>query len=57
MASMSRDECVAFVRERRDAGDAGTLAVPLGLRLLSDQLTPVVAYRRLVSAPSSSSTA
>ena len=47
---MSRDECVAFVRERRDAGDAGTLAVPLGLRLLSDQLTPVVAYRRLVSA-------
>ncbi len=27
-----------------------TLAIPLSLRLLSDQLTPVLAYRRLVSA-------
>lgn len=27
-----------------------TLAVPLGIRLLEDQLTPVLAYRRLVSA-------
>ncbi|MDX9910583.1 MAG: chorismate-binding protein [Phycisphaerales bacterium] len=52
MPGMSRDAFVALVeRERGGASRAvGTLAVPIGLRLLSDQLTPVLAYRRLVSA-------
>ncbi|MFT5422895.1 MAG: anthranilate synthase component 1 [Phycisphaerales bacterium] len=61
MPSMTPDEFVEFVaraRAARGAGRAGerggewggTLAVPIGIRLLSDQLTPVLAYRRLVSA-------
>jgi len=38
------------VRLCRDAGaDAGSVCAPVGVRLLSDQLTPVLAYRRLVA--------
>ena len=38
-------------RESRgqSAGGALRLAVPIALRLLDDQLTPVLAYRRLVA--------
>ncbi|MEM1423809.1 MAG: chorismate-binding protein [Planctomycetota bacterium] len=38
-----RDACAAH------AGDARTLLVPLSVRLMGDQLTPVIAYRRLVA--------
>ncbi len=31
------------------AGGGETLAIPIGVRLLADQLTPVLAYRRLVA--------
>lgn len=47
MPSLSRDAFVELVgRERRPGQD---LVVPVGVRMLSDQLTPVVAYRRLVA--------
>lgn len=51
MASLTREEFVATVGSQRG------VCVPLSLRVLSDQLTPVLAYRRLVagdprSAPS-----
>lgn len=55
MANLSVGEFVELVAaERRAAvsrGEPGvTLAVPVCVRLLSDQLTPVLAYRRLVAA-------
>ncbi|GIK19665.1 MAG: anthranilate synthase component I [Leptolyngbya sp. PLA2] len=49
MASLTRDEFVSLVRSERSATPGVTLAVPVGVRLLSDQLTPVLAYRRLVA--------
>jgi anthranilate synthase component 1 len=48
VVNLTRDEFVRLVG--RERGGGGTLAVPVGVRLLSDQLTPVLAYRRLVSA-------
>lgn len=61
MPSLTRDEFVSLAlggaaraaRERR-AGQGGLarpprVVIPLAVRLLSDQLTPVVAYRRLVA--------
>jgi anthranilate synthase component 1 len=48
MPTLDRDEFVAFCRAHATAGRV--LVVPLGVRVLSDQLTPVLAYRRLVSA-------
>lgn len=50
---LTRERFIAEV----GSGSARTLAVPLATRLLADQLTPVLAYRRLVagderSAPS-----
>jgi anthranilate synthase component 1 len=46
--SLTRDQ---FVRLAAEAPPPGRLAVvPLCVRLLSDQLTPVLAYRRLVAA-------
>jgi anthranilate synthase component 1 len=47
--SIDRNEFVRLIeRLRRDhAGEV--LVVPVGVRLLSDQLTPVLAYRRLVA--------
>ncbi|MBL9032605.1 MAG: chorismate-binding protein [Phycisphaerae bacterium] len=45
MANVTRDEFVSLAR-----GRAGVVAIPVGIRLLADQLTPVLAYRRLVSA-------
>ena len=44
--NLTRDQFVDIVRRR--GGRAEVLAVPLGMRLLGDQLTPVLAYRRLV---------
>ncbi|MEM7622550.1 MAG: chorismate-binding protein [Planctomycetota bacterium] len=55
MPGLSRDEFIRVVSEQRvrlenGGSDAGTnLVVPVTLRLLADQLTPVLAYRRLVS--------
>ncbi|TVQ33048.1 MAG: anthranilate synthase component I [Phycisphaeraceae bacterium] len=50
MPTLTRDEFVEFVTaQRRAAADDRGLLVPIGLRLLSDQLTPVLAYRRLVA--------
>ncbi|MEM9559696.1 MAG: chorismate-binding protein [Planctomycetota bacterium] len=49
MPSLSRKAFVELVdHARRDARAACTIAVPVGVRLLGDQLTPVLAYRRLV---------
>src|SRR5262245_22282867 len=47
MPNLSRDEFIALARAH--AGRGGEVAIPLALRVLSDQLTPVLAYRRLVS--------
>ncbi len=57
MPNLSRDEFASFVGAQRRLHADRTIAVPMCLRLLSDQLTPVLAYRRLVarddrSAPS-----
>lgn len=46
MPSLMRDEFVELAKQPA----MGTLAIPISLRLLADQLTPVLAYRRLVSA-------
>ncbi len=47
MPSLTRDEFVRFVHT---AGKhPATLMVPLSVRLLADQLTPVLAYRRMVA--------
>jgi len=40
----------AVERERGAGAPGGSVAIPLVARLLSDQLTPVLAYRRLVAA-------
>ncbi|TVQ62143.1 MAG: anthranilate synthase component I [Phycisphaerales bacterium] len=49
MPSLSRDQFVNIVdRARRDTPGV-TAAVPVSVRLLADQLTPVLAYRRLVA--------
>lgn len=48
MPSPSREAFVALVQAH--AGTGRTVAVPIALRVLSDQLTPVLAYRRLVVA-------
>ena len=50
MLSLSRDAFVQWVSGVAHAAPRGSrLAAPLVLRLLSDQLTPVSAYRRLVA--------
>ncbi|MFZ4573915.1 MAG: anthranilate synthase component I [Phycisphaerales bacterium] len=46
MPNLTRDE---FVAVAAGAAPGRTLVVPLALRVLSDQLTPVLAYRRLVA--------
>lgn len=49
--SLTSNEFAALLEPLARAASAGvTLMVPLGVRLLSDQLTPVLAYRRLVVA-------
>src|SRR5947207_9354884 len=52
MPSLSLDEFAALVRGARASepgGSSPALVVPLSVRLLADQLTPVLAYRRLVA--------
>lgn len=46
MLTPSRSEFIGLVRRHAVAGVR--LAIPVGLRLMGDQLTPVLAYRRLV---------
>lgn len=47
MPNLTREEFLGLVSAQPP--DARTLAVPLSLALLADQLTPVLAYRRLVA--------
>ncbi len=51
MPTSTRDEFVDFIHAARGQApeDPRPIVAPLGVRLLSDQLTPVLAYRRLVS--------
>src|SRR5262245_34505691 len=49
MPNLSREEFVALVERERAGMPGTTLVVPLAVRLIADQLTPVVAYRRLVA--------
>jgi len=49
MVLPTKDECVALAHAARAAGRTGTIVVPIAERLLADQLTPVLAYRRLVA--------
>lgn len=50
MPCPSSAQCVSLIqRERQSANAADWLAVPVCLSLLDDQLTPVGAYRRLVT--------
>ncbi|MFO0830288.1 MAG: anthranilate synthase component I [Phycisphaerales bacterium] len=49
MPNIARDDFVALVGRESAAGDGRALCVPVGVRLLADHLTPVVAYRRLVA--------
>jgi anthranilate synthase component I len=49
MPNLSSEQFIEFVDRKRWEFPDATLAVPLTLRVLSDQLTPVLAYRRLVA--------
>jgi len=49
MPSLSREQFATIVRDARRADPGATLAVPVAVRLLADQFTPVLAYRRLVA--------
>ncbi|MDI1289592.1 MAG: anthranilate synthase component I [bacterium] len=51
MPSLTAEEFVSLAtRELSGFGPGRTLAIPVGERVLSDQLTPVLAYRRLVAS-------
>ena len=47
--SLTFDAFQALATRTQEQPDVHALAIPLGVRLLGDQLTPVVAYRRLVA--------
>jgi anthranilate synthase component 1 len=49
MASITRDEFANQADLSRRAHPGRTICIPIALRVLSDQLTPVLAYRRLVA--------
>ncbi len=49
MPALSRDQFLDLVRAERAATPGVELAIPISIRLLDDQLTPVLAYRRLVA--------
>ena len=49
MPSVTRDEFVALVGSARSGG-ASVCVVPVGVRVLADVVTPILAYRRLVDA-------
>jgi len=44
----SRDEFIALARAALSGAAGGAVVIPVGIRLMGDQLTPVLAYRRLV---------
>ena len=46
--SPGRDDVVRLIERARAETPGATVCVPVGARLLADQLTPVLAYRRLV---------
>ncbi|MFI4870203.1 MAG: anthranilate synthase component I [Phycisphaerales bacterium JB061] len=50
MPSLTLEQFTTLAAKNREKSPTKTLAIPLGVRLLEDQLTPVLAYRRLVSA-------
>lgn len=50
MPNLTREEFVACVERERGATPGATLVMPVAVRLIADQITPVVAYRRLVAA-------
>lgn len=47
--NLTRSDFAAFVASTRAERPGITLAIPLRIKLLADQLTPVLAYRRLVA--------
>jgi anthranilate synthase component 1 len=47
MPNLSREEFITLAAQHSSASD--TIVIPVSIRVLSDQLTPVLAYRRLVS--------
>lgn len=51
MPNLDRAQFVQTIEREGSIGSGrrGTIAVPIGVRLLADQLTPVLAYRRLVA--------
>ena len=49
MASISKDGFVQAAAQARRSAPGNVVALPVAVRLLADQLTPAVAYRRLVS--------
>ncbi len=51
MPTLTRDEFSALVDSARGggSGDGRDMIAPIGIRLLADQLTPVLVYRRLVA--------
>ncbi len=49
MPSLSRDEFLELADLSRRSNPGRVVCIPLAIRLLSDQLTPVLAYRRLVA--------
>jgi anthranilate synthase component 1 len=49
VASVTQAEFVGLVASARAAG-ASTVVIPVGVRVLADVLTPILAYRRLVAA-------
>ncbi len=50
MPSLTREEFVRFVHTAGAEHARATLMIPLSLRLLADQMTPVLAYRRMVAS-------
>ena len=48
MPSLTREEFIQAAQSAREE-HSGVVVIPLGIRVLADQLTPVLAYRRLVA--------
>lgn len=49
MPNLDRTQFVLLAEREGSRPGGGTVAIPIGVRLLADQLTPVLAYRRLVA--------
>ncbi len=46
---LTRDDFISLANSARQTDDGRTPVIPVSVRLLDDQLTPVLAYRRLVA--------